>query len=179
MTGGGQNDLFQLGVIVGTHGLRGDLKVRTQASDSTSLAEARELLLRRPTGGLEVFAVERAVPHKGGWLVHLRGRHTLEAVEDLVGCELLMRYADLPALDEDEFYWYQLKGLSVVDRTLGDLGKVTDLLPTAAHDIYVVQGSYGEVLIPAVAAFVLDIDPESGRMTVDLPAGLVSETDEV
>ena len=56
---------------------------------------------------------------------------------------------------------------------------VEEVFTTAAHDIYVVRGRYGEVLIPAVAEFVVEIDRDGRRMTVDLPEGLVPENDEV
>ena len=173
------DDYFHLGTIVGTHGLQGDLKVRPLAADSESLAEAREIFLRAADGALEPFRVSRSVPYKGLWLLRLAGRTTLEAVQPLLGRELFLPLTALPTLADDEFYWHQLEGLTVVDRTHGELGTVVDLMTTAAHDIYVVQGPFGEVLIPVVGAFVLHIDLLAGRIEVDLPDGLVPEPDEV
>lgn len=168
-----RDDLFHLGTIVGTHGLRGDLKVRPLSDDSTSLATAREIVLRCADGSLQSVRPLRASLHKGVWLVRLEGRESIGAAQPLVGCEVLMHYRDLPAPATDEFYWHQLQGLKVIDRHLGELGVLTDLMSTAAHDIYVVQGPFGEVLIPVVAEFVLDIDPEAGWVRVELPEGLV------
>jgi 16S rRNA processing protein RimM len=62
---------------------------------------------------------------------------------------------------------------------LGELGTLDDLFTTAAHDIYVVNGRFGEVLIPAVDEFVVEVDLPGRRMSVDLPEGLVRESDEV
>ncbi len=171
--------LFPLGVVVGTHGLRGDLKVRPLTPDSRSLLTAAQVFFRDKGGRLRSLEPARAVPQKGNVLLRLRGMETIEAAQTLVGNEVLMRYVDLPDLDDDEFYWYQLEGLKVVDRTRGELGVLAELLVTGAHDIYVVNGRFGEVMVPAVSPFVVDIDLESGQMTVDLPEGLVSETDEV
>jgi len=67
----------------------------------------------------------------------------------------------------------------VVDRRRGELGRLDDLLATGGHDLYVVNGRFGEVLIPAVGRFVLAIDPGAGVMTVDLPEGLVAEVDDL
>ncbi len=175
----GAGQLFPLGVVVGTHGLRGDLKVRPSTPDSRSLLAAKEVTLRDRGGQLDTREPARAVPQKGNVLLRLRGVETIEAAQHLVGCEVLMRYADLPDLDNDEFYWYELQGLRVVDRTRGELGTLDELMVTGAHDIYVVNGRFGEVMIPAVGQFVLEIDLESGQMTVDLPEGLVSNADEV
>jgi 16S rRNA processing protein RimM len=174
-----RNHLFHLGTVVGTHGLRGDLKVRPLSEDSTALATAREVVLRCADGLLQNFRPLRASTHKGLWLLRLEGREDIGAAQQLVGCEVLMPYDDLPEPADDEFYWHQLQGLKVIDQRLGELGVLTDLLSTAAHDIYVVHGPFGEVLIPVVAEFVLDIDPEAGLIRVDLPDDLVRLNNDV
>ena len=174
-----QEELFHLGTVVGTHGLRGDLKVRLLSEDSVALATAQEVILRCGGGAQQPCRPVRATPHKGIWLLRLEGRETIDAAQPLVGCEVLMALQDLPEPAEDEFYWYQLQGLKVVDKQLGELGVVAELMSTAAHDIYVVEGPFGEVLIPAVGEFVLDIDPEAGLVRVDLPDGLVRLNHEV
>ncbi|AMV73131.1 ribosome maturation factor RimM [Desulfuromonas carbonis] len=165
-------DLFQYGTVIGTHGLRGDLKVRPLNADSTSLQEAREVTLRKADGSLQLFRVARAAMHKGLWLLRLAGLETIEAVQPLVGCDLLLAWDELPELAEDEYYWHQLQGLKVLDRQLGELGVLSELLTTAAHDIYVVTGPLGEVMIPVVSAFITEIDLESGVVRVDLPEEL-------
>lgn len=172
-------ELFHLGVVVGTHGLRGDLKVRPLQTDSRSLLAASEVFLRSPAGTVLSYEPIRTLPQKGNVLMRLRGFETIELAQPLVGCDVLMRYVDLPELENDEFYWYELKGLRVIDRTLGDLGVLDDLLVTGAHDIYVVHGRFGEVMIPAVSQFIDKIDREAGQLLVDLPEGLVSEPHEV
>jgi 16S rRNA processing protein RimM len=173
-------ELFQAGVVSGTHGLQGDLKVRPISAGSSGLLDAPQVFLRVGAGETRCYHLVRAVPYKKGTvLLRLQNLDSLEAVQDLVGAEVLLRYADLAELEEEEFYWFQLQGLSVVDRTMGELGILEDLFTTAAHDIYVVKGPYGEVLIPAVDEFVREVDLEGHRMVVDLPEGLVRKQDEV
>lgn len=172
-------ELFQTGVVSGTHGLRGDLKVRPLSAGSSSLLGAPLVFLRVADGEVRSYRPLRAVMHKGLVLLRLQGLESLEAVQSLVGAEVLMRYADLEEPEDEEFYWFQLQGMTVVDRSRGELGTLQDLLTTAAHDIYVVHGPYGEVLIPAVAQFVVEVDLEGRQMIVELPAGLVREDDEV
>lgn len=171
-------DLFQLGVVTGTHGLRGDLKVHPFADQSDSLLDAREVFLRPPGGEAKGYSPARVTAHKGGYLLRLQGLGGIEAVQPFIGCEVLMRYGDLAPLAEDEFYWFELEGMEVVDRTRGELGVLTGMFSTAAHDVWVVRGRFGEVLIPAVEEFVVEIERESRRLQVDLPAGLIPETPE-
>ena len=88
-----------------------------------------------------------------------------------------MRRCDVPDPEPDEFYWGEIEGFAVCDVSLGELGTLVDVFSTAAHDIFVVQGPYGEVLIPVVDAFLRNVDQEEGRITVDLPEGLVQKSD--
>ncbi len=53
------------------------------------------------------------------------------------------------------------------------LGLLSDIMATSGHDVYIVQGSMGEILVPAVEQVVKEIDLEKGLMVVDLPPGLV------
>ncbi len=173
------DQLFRVGMVIGVHGLKGDLKVRPETRDSEALLQAGQVFLRRPGAEMEAYRPARVAPHKGGFILRLAGLDDINSVERLVGCEVLMPLDQLSELPEGENYWYELKGLRVVDRRLGELGELAELFTTAAHDLYVVRGARGEVLIPAVRQFVLEVDLEAGRMLVDLPEGLVPEPDEV
>jgi 16S rRNA processing protein RimM len=175
----GDSDLFRVGVVIGTHGLRGDLKIRLLSDDSSSLLDARQVVFRKADGEAICLTPARAVLHKGNILLRLCGLESIDAVQSLVGCDVFLRYGDLAKLPDQEFYWFELEGLKVVDRSRGEIGTLEDLFTTPAHDIYVVHGRYGEVLIPAVEEFVVEVDLEGRRMVVDLPEGLIQEPDEV
>lgn len=166
--------LVLLGRVTGVHGLRGDLRVRPESSDGSALLELEHLLLRPPGSDTPSrYKVTRAVARRGVMQIHLKGIDRIEMAEALVGGELLTTADALPELDEDEYYWHELDGMQVIDVQRGELGTIVDLLPTGAHDVYVVQGPLGEILIPAVEVFVLEIDRQQRLMRVDLPDGLI------
>jgi 16S rRNA processing protein RimM len=174
-----EGELLRLGVVMGTHGLRGDLRVRPQTPDAHALLDARQVFLCRAGEPAVAYRPVRATVHKELYLLRLEGLDHINAVEALVGCDVMVLRSDLPEASDDNAYWMDLQGLTVVDGRLGELGTLDDLFTTAAHDIYVVHGPFGEVLIPAVDAFIVEIDLSDRRMSVDLPEGLVSESDEV
>ena len=66
-----------------------------------------------------------------------------------------------------------IEGLAVYTEEDQYLGIVEEVLPTGSNAVHVVQGPLGEVLIPALADVVLNVDLEAGRMTVRLPPGLL------
>lgn len=172
---GDQEALLHIADIVGTHGLRGDLKVRAHSGDPSVLLTVAEVILETPTATVIVAPISRQIPHKGVVLLRLKGFDSIELAEPLVGSKVKIPESALPELDDDEYYWEDLSGMRVIDRHYGDLGCLVRMFTTAAHDTYVVEGAYGEVLIPAVKEFVVAIDLEQRVIEVDLPAGLVSE----
>jgi len=167
--------LLEIGKIVGTHGLRGDLKVRLPSGDPEILLDADQVTLHLPSGEKLTVEPARQSLHKGQVLLRLQGYDSIDQVEEMVGAQVLLHEAQLPALEEDEYYWADLKGLQVVDQQKGVLGKLHQMFTTAAHDTYVVTGPYGEVLIPAVSQFIQEINLDQQVMKVDLPEGLVPD----
>jgi len=172
-------ELMEVGVVVGIHGLRGDLKVRPLPTAEGALPVARELFLRDDAGQFTACRLLRNTVHKGNCLVRLAGYEHIDAVSGLVGQSLYMRRAEMPELPAEQHYWHELEGLLVVDKQLGPLGRVEAMFATPAHPILVVQGAAGEILIPAIPQFVGAVDAETGALQVDLPEGLVPSADEV
>lgn len=168
-----QKSLISAGQIVGTHGLRGDLRVRPISGDPAALLAVKACVLRQLDGSHVSVVPVRQTLHKGQVLLRLRGYETLDAVEKFRGATLLLNPEQLPPLDKDEFYWHQLEGALVVDEKRGELGRLSSMFTTAAHDTWVVKGRAGEVMIPVVAAFVVAVDLNNKRVDVDLPDGLI------
>jgi len=165
--------LVEIGKIVGTHGLRGDLKVRLHSGDPDLLLTLKKIDLCLPTGQALQVAISRQVLHKGQVLLHLQGYDSINLVEQMVGSQVLVAEEMFPALGDNEYYWTQLQGLRVVDRERGEIGQLEDLFSSAAHDTYIVRGPFGEVLIPAVQQFIIGVDLNERVMQVSLPEGLV------
>ncbi len=149
------------------------MKIRPVTSGSQALLEATQVELVCRDNRRVVADVAKSSWHKQQILLVLKGFEHINKIESFVGAEVYMAMDELPDLDEDSHYWHQLEGLQVVDKRAGKLGVLTSLLETGAHDVYVVDGPHGEVMFPAVAALITDIDLDQGVIQVDLPDGLV------
>ncbi|NLG11076.1 MAG: 16S rRNA processing protein RimM [Coriobacteriaceae bacterium] len=110
-----------------------------------------------------------------GWGIMLGGITDAAAAYQLVGRHLLAATADLPEHKEESSV--SLLGLKVKDQKYGDLGLIVDQLQTPAHPLWVVQGPYGEVLIPVVDEFIACFYQD--RVEVRLPEGLVAQEPQV
>ena len=81
---------------------------------------------------------------------------TLEKVQPLLKKELFVAEKDLPPLDEDEYYDFQLVGLKAIGADGGCIGTIKDVMHTGANDILVVQGA-NELLVPMTEDYIVDI----------------------
>ena len=79
---------------------------------------------------------------------------------------------EVPSAPEDEYFHYQLLGMSVRTEDGEALGALEEILETGSNDVYVVRGPGGEVLVPALATVVLQVDVDGAEMVVRLPEGL-------
>ena len=109
--------LLEIGTIVGTHGLRGDLKVRLSSGDPDLLLSIEQVELLMPDGRMLALDISRQVLHKGQVLLRFQGYDSINQVESMVSGKIMFAENKLPKLAEDEYYWGQLNGLQVFDRT--------------------------------------------------------------
>ncbi len=75
-------------------------------------------------------------------------------------------------MPQGEYFHFQLLGLRVVTDDAEELGEITEIIETGSNDVYVVTGDTGQVLIPAIASVVREIDLAQGTMVVRLMEGL-------
>lgn len=160
--------LISLGRVAGAHGLKGALKVDKAAAPEVFLA-VKEVYLDGAR-----YEVASAVPRKRQVLLRLQGVDTLDQAEPLVGREVKGESSRFPSLPEGDYYWFQLEGLVVRHAESGEpLGELVEIIPTPAHDVYVVQKEGREFLLPAVEEVVVEINLDEGVIRALPPEGLL------
>ena len=77
-------------------------------------------------------------------------------------------------LEEDEYFVADMIGMKVMTEDGTEFGTLSDVMETGANDVYVIDSKeHGEVLMPAIKECVLNVDMESGIITVHLMSGLI------
>ncbi len=169
----GNSSLLCLGRIVGVHGVRGGLKLLSYAESPEVFTAGRCVRLRDAQGAEARFILREVRPRKGGLVLYLEEVEDRAAAEGLLGRDLLVERDALPPLPAGTYYWEDLIGLSVFEVDGRFLGRLASILPTGSNDVYVVRDARREILVPALAAVIREVDLASGRMVVALPEGLV------
>jgi 16S rRNA processing protein RimM len=115
-------------------------------------------------------------PHNAGLLLAFDGITTPEQVGIYRNQVLYVTRADRPTLPDGEYYHDELLGFSVEDEGKKSLGILTEIMQTGANDVFVVTDQEGrELLLPAIADVLLDIDLARQKIKVHLLPGLVFE----
>jgi 16S rRNA processing protein RimM len=169
-----------VGVVLGPHGIRGEVAVSVESDNPERFAPGSTLTLtfpRRPRASEESLRVARTMPHKGGLRVAFEGVVDRDAAERLRGGELSVPRSAVPPPPRGSFYEFELLGLACHDEVAGELGKVVNLVADGGGWILEVEsaGPNGRrrVSLPFVEEFLVRVDREARRIDWRLPEGLL------
>jgi 16S rRNA processing protein RimM len=154
-----------MGRLGAPFGIKGWIKVQPYTETPDSLFDYDIWQVGRDENWQD-FEVEEAAIHGDGLIVKLAGIDDRDQAFALRGREIAVNREELPEAAEDEYYWNDLIGLTVVDRAGVELGQVAGLMETGSQDVLVVKGDR-ERLIPFVDAYVTRVDMPGKRIDVD------------
>jgi 16S rRNA processing protein RimM len=170
------DETYQLGYIVKTHGLRGHVAAEFDVDDPTAYKKLKTLYLSFPAAPakLQAHAVEKIqFQHGTRVLLKLKGIDRIEEAEPLRGAQLYLPLTELPELDDDQFYYHDVLGFTVVDENLGELGVVENFYELPQQDVLAMRYQGQEVLIPVVDELISHADTDERKVFVNLPEGLL------
>lgn len=160
-----------VGKVVGVHGIRGEVKILPYGDCDKK--PWKKLYLSDKEGHVVICKLTANRPHKGVIIASFEGYADRNRAAELVGLDVFVDRAVMPALPEGEYYHFQLQGMEVVTEQGGKIGVVAGIFSTGSNDVYAVKGDYGEILIPAISDVVLKVDIDAGKIVVRLIEGLM------
>lgn len=168
-------ELFQIGIISSTHGVRGEVKVYPTTDDVKRFKRLKDVLL--DTGKEKInLEIESVKFFKQMVILKFKGIDTLNDVEQYRQKSLYVTRANAVRLSKDEYFIADLIGLQVFDEENNELGTLSDVLTTGANDVYVIELRDGrELLLPAIKQCILNVDTNENKMQVHVLDGLLEE----
>lgn len=163
-----------IGKIVNTHGIAGEVRVQVYSDEITRFEGMERIYAATKEQGDErtVLTITGLRYHKDFVLMTLAGVDSMTAAESLKNSFLQVPEEDLPALPIGRYYIYQLEGLTVWEKGVC-YGELKEVMQPGSNDVYLVSDGQREILIPALKTVIKEVDLQSGRMEVELPAGLL------
>jgi len=167
-----QKPYLEAGQIVGTHGVRGEVRVQPWCDSPQQFATFKKLYW--DAEGKNPVKL-RARPHKNIVLAMLEGITTVEAAQVLRGKMLYVDRRDIK-LPKGHYLVQDLIGLAVVDADTGETyGKLTDVSQTGANAVYHMATEKGEVLIPAIPDVIIEVDVKKDVLRLRPMKGLLDD----
>lgn len=162
------------GKIVGTHGIRGEVRIDPWCDSPEFLCALKTLYL---DGRGEKAIKVKCRPHKNITLCKIEGVDTIEDAERLRGRIVYIDRNDV-TLDEGVHFVQDLIGLEVRDADSGEVyGTLTDVLRTGANDVYEITRDGKKYLAPVIDEVVREIDTEGGFVLITPMKGLFDDAD--
>lgn len=159
-----------IGEALKPFGIKGELKIKS-FTESPGVFTNSSVLFFDETP----YRVLRVRHDRSAVFVLLEGIDSPEMARTLAGSMVKTDRENLPAKEEDEYYWFELIGMSVTTKDKRNLGTVSAITPTGANDVLHVTGEYGDILLPFIDDVVLEIDLTNNRMVVDPLEGLIPD----
>ena len=165
-----EKDLVIMGYVSGAFGVRGWIKIHADTEYADSLFDYPVWQLGKPGSTWQPYSfIEGAVQSKS-IVARLKGVDDRDQAFGLRGTSIAVLRNELPAPEEDEYYWADLVGLQVINQHDETLGTIVEMMETGAHDVMIVRGADGERLIPFVEPILLDVNMAERQVRVDWDA---------
>ena len=162
---------YQLGHVLKTHGLAGNIIVFLDVADPSYYSDLDVIFLDQ-NGQLIPHFVKSISINQGKARIHLEDIDSLEMAETMVGSQVYLPIKYLPKLEGDDFYYHDLIGAEIYSENelLGTVDKIYDL---GTNNLISTTIEGKEVMIPITPEIVHTVDLEKGKILVDLPDGLI------
>lgn len=166
---------LETGKIVGTHGIRGMVRVQAWSDSGEFLTNFNRFFLT-PDGGNELKSV-KIQPHGGVVLVAFKGINTVEQAESLRGKTLYISRDDI-TLPEGRYFIDDLIGCEVFDADSGEkYGEISEVSQTGANDVWHIKSGEKEYLLPAIDEVIVTVDPKNERLEIRPMKGIFDDED--
>ena len=166
-------EYFEIGQITNTHGLKGEVKVRSFTESKKGFEKLSSILIDFKSE-VKKYDIEKVRYQNEIILLKLKGVDDIEEAEKLKGYYIKIPRNDAKKTEENEFFIADLIGCEVYENEL--IGVISDVFTAGASDVYVVKRKgKKDLLIPAIESVIKMIDVENKRIDVEIPGGLDDE----
>ncbi len=161
--------MLELGKVVNTHGIRGEVKIQPWCDDPIIFDELEYIYI-----GGKRYDILKSRLHKNCVIAALQGVLDINTAETLRNQIVTVEREMLGELPEGTYYIADLEGLSVKTVDGEVLGTINEVIKTGSNDVYVLDcPGRKPILIPVIDQVVKEVNIEEGYVLVELMKGLI------
>lgn len=168
-----KEDCFYLGKIVKKYSFKGELLIKLDSDDPEIYTEMESVFVEK-NKSLIPFFIERSSLHKSELLrVKFEDINNDEDADALLKCDLYLPLEFLPKLTGNKFYYHEIIGYKVEDKSFGEVGIITGVNDSTSQALFEIDRNGKEVLIPLIDDFIKNVDRENKILQLEVPKGLI------
>ncbi|MBL0060294.1 MAG: 16S rRNA processing protein RimM [bacterium] len=162
-----------IGIVVGSHGLQGTLKVDPRTDFPERFEVLRTCYLCCGDEDAQIVKIKRCKFAPRGILLTLDGTKTREEADKLRGATIEVPMSDRWALPDDFYYISDLIGCQAVDEAGKMMGEIEQVL-RGSQDVLLIKATQGEILVPFVNEWVGKTDVIARVVVIKRAAELIT-----
>ena len=163
------------GKIVGVHGIKGMVKIFSYCESDALFSPDAVIFSKDPDGNFIRHKIVSSSRYKRILRVLLEGISNRDDAASFVNLDIYVQKSDLEKPESGAYFWFDLIGMAVMDENSLCLGHVASIFHTGSNDVLVVTNAQNnEILIPAIASVVREVDVPNRMMHVVIPEGLTA-----
>lgn len=168
-------DLLEVGKIINTHGIRGELKVVTW-TDSPKVFENLDFVMAKTKGGEVRLDIKGVKYQKNNIILKVMQIDSIEDAEKYKNAILFADRNSLGTLPEGLYYIADLLGCEVFTFGGEKIGVLVDVFKAGSNDVYDIsrQGKKN-LLVPIIAETEKTVDIKNKKIVLTIPEGLEDE----
>ena len=175
MTTPAEDSYLLIGKLVGTFGIKGELKLYSDWNVDISAFQEKILFLYLPEGERVEKLLKGTRKHKKLYVVSFNDVESIDDASDLIGSEVYVNENDLPR-ENGEVYFSDIDSFRVLESSGDRLGEITGFFESKAYDYIIVEGDGGETYeIPYIPEIVEEIDFDSNTVILSEGWSIVDE----
>ena len=169
-----KKEFLEVGKFVGTHGVRGMVRIQPWSDDGAFLAQFKNFYLEI---GKTKIEMSKIATHGNVVIAQIKGVNTIEDAEKLRGQVLYLKRDDA-RLPKGRYFVSEIIGANVFDAdTNALLGTLTDVSPTGANDVWHIEKDGKEYLVPAIPDVIVSVDINTDTVTIRPLKGIFDDED--
>ncbi|MFZ5988451.1 MAG: ribosome maturation factor RimM [Bacillota bacterium] len=170
-------EYMEVGKIINTHGVRGELKIMPLTDDPGRFEKLKSVYISpKISEEMRKYNIQSVKYQKNFVILKLLEIDDMDTAQGLKEQFVIIDRKDAVKLPKDAYFICDLLGMDVFDESGKQLGVLKDILQTGSNDVYVVRDeNKKEILIPALKTVVKDISIDDRKITVNLPQGLIDD----
>lgn len=169
------DDCYQLGYIVKTHGLKGEVQIYLDVDAPSDYRNLESVFVLQGQQLVPFFIESMSNLNGAKAIVGFEDVDTFEGAQALKGSELYLSLEALPKLSGNQFYLHEVIGFDFKDvNTDKIVGKIGDVIESGPQLLFsVLTETNIEILIPYTESLLVSLDRDSKLIALNVPEGLI------